>query len=81
VSLLHAAKPSAEKLEGDDFYRRPMTKAELAKFLSVSPRTIDYWVSGRKIPFIKLGPRMVRFRLPDVERALQRFTVKEVSLL
>jgi excisionase family DNA binding protein len=57
-----------------------MTKAELAEYLGVSPRTVDNYVSGRKIPFIKLGSRLIRFRLADVDRALKRYTVEEVSL-
>jgi excisionase family DNA binding protein len=61
-------------------YSRPLTKIELADYLRVSPRTIDYYIAGRKIPFIKLGPRLVRFRLADVERALKRYTVEEISL-
>ena len=33
-------------------------KKELAKRLSVSPRTIDGWVARRVIPFIKVSPRL-----------------------
>jgi excisionase family DNA binding protein len=81
VSTKHTAVPSAERLEGINLpYPRPMTKAELAEFLGVSPRTVDNYVSARRIPFIKLGPRLVRFRLADVERALKRYTISEVSL-
>ena len=75
-----AVKPSADKSEGiDRIHSRPITKSELAEFLGVSRRTIDSYVSSRRIPYIKLG-RLVRFRLADVERALQRFTVEEVAL-
>ena len=56
-----------------------MTKAELAEFLDVSLRTVDSYISSRRIPYIKIG-RLVRFRLPDVERALKRYTVEEVRL-
>jgi excisionase family DNA binding protein len=81
VSKLHATQPSVDKPEGIDIpYPRPMTKAELAEYLGVSPRTVDNYVSGRKIPFIKLGSRLIRFRLADVDRALKRYTVEEVSL-
>jgi excisionase family DNA binding protein len=75
--MQHAAQPSAGKFE--DIYRRPITKIELAEFLSVSLRTVDGYVSSRRIPYIKLG-RSVRFRLADVERALKRYTIEEVSL-
>jgi excisionase family DNA binding protein len=56
-----------------------MTKAELRDYLRVSDRTVDNYVSGRVIPYIKIG-RAVRFRLADVEKALARYTVKGVSL-
>ena len=42
-------------------------KKELAKRLSVSPRTIDNWVAKRIIPFIRVGPR---FYLYDFEAVL-----------
>jgi excisionase family DNA binding protein len=74
------AGPSADKLEGVNVpYPRPMTRQELAAFLGVSQRTIDSYIASRRIPYVKLG-RLVRFRLPDVERALSRFTIEEVSL-
>jgi excisionase family DNA binding protein len=62
----------------ENIYSRPITKAELAEHLRVSPRTVDHYISCRKIPYIKLG-RLVRFRIADVERALRRFTVEEIS--
>lgn len=74
------AEPLADKFRAIGIpYQRPMTKAELAEFLRVSDRTVDNYVIGRVIPYIKLG-RAVRFRLADVEKALSRYTVKEVSL-
>ena len=73
----HAARSSAGKFE--DIYSRPINKLELAEFLDVSLRTVDSYVSSRRIPYIKIG-RLVRFRLPDVERALKRYTIEEVSL-
>jgi excisionase family DNA binding protein len=81
VSKSHTATPSADKIEGNDIsYPRPLTKAELARHLQVCPRTVDYLMARRKIPFIKLGGRLVRFRLGDVERALTRYTVEEIAL-
>jgi excisionase family DNA binding protein len=81
VSEHHAASLSADRIESIDIpYPRPLTKAELAQHLQVCPRTVDYLMARRKIPFIKLGGRLVRFRLADVERALKRFTIEEVTL-
>ena len=42
-------------------------KKELAKRLSVSPRTIDEWVRKRQIPYFQIGPR---FYLYDFEAVL-----------
>jgi excisionase family DNA binding protein len=73
------AEPSADNFKGDIPYWRPMTKAELRDYLRVSDRTVDNYVSGRVIPYIKIG-RAVRFRLADVEKALARYTIKGISL-
>jgi len=42
-------------------------KKELAKRLSVSPRTIDEWARKRKIPYLQISPR---FYLYDFEAVL-----------
>lgn len=54
-------------------------KVWVAKFLAVSPRTIEDWVQRKKIPHIRLGGRTIRFRIADVKKALDRWSVKEVS--
>lgn len=46
-------------------------KAELARALGVSPRTVDNWVSRRMIPYIAVSPRMHLFDLDDVKAALR----------
>ncbi len=42
-------------------------KKELAKRLSVSPRTIDEWARKRRIPYLRISPR---FHLYDFEAVL-----------
>jgi hypothetical protein len=59
--------------------RRSATKADLAREQQVSIRTVDKWIAERKIPFKKLSPRLVRFDLDAVARALDRYTVEEVT--
>ena len=54
-------------------------KFGVARTFGVSPRTIENWVAQRKIPFLRIGRRTMRFRIADVRRALDRKTVKEVS--
>ena len=45
-------------------------KRQLATLLSVSPRTIDGWVSKRMIPFIEPNPRLHLFDPAAVKSAL-----------
>lgn len=59
--------------------RKRATKREVAREYGVSLRTVDTWIAKKKIPFMKLSPRLVRFDLDAVERALGRYTVKEIS--
>ena len=47
-------------------------KKELAKRLSVSPRTIDGWVARRVIPCIKISPRFNLYDLDAVLTALKK---------
>jgi excisionase family DNA binding protein len=80
VSESVEAAPSGRKSEGVliDNYSRLLNKRELGEFLGKSLRSVDRLIYSRRIPFLKVGGA-VRFRLEDVERALDRFMVKEVS--
>ncbi len=53
----------------------------LANILGLNRRTIEGWVRKRKLPFIRVGKRCVRFKLRDVFRTLDdRYTIKEVRV-
>ena len=56
-----------------------LSKEELCIALNVSPRTIEHWTRSRRIPFLRLSKRMLRFSLPRVEAALNRYEVREVG--
>lgn len=57
-----------------------LNKSELRYALGLpSTRSIDQLVRKRKIPFIRLGHRTLRFNLADVEAALKKLTIKEVG--
>jgi excisionase family DNA binding protein len=45
-----------------------LTVPEAASFLRLQPSTIRAWILQRKIPFVKLGHRAVRFRRCDLEK-------------
>jgi excisionase family DNA binding protein len=51
-----------------------LTKVELADRCRVSPRTIDNWISQKKIPVIKIG-RVMRYKWNDVLEALESHEV------
>jgi excisionase family DNA binding protein len=63
----------------NDPYAQLLDKRTLATKLSVSRRSVEKLMQRRVIPYIRVGA-IVRFRLADVERALSRYQVKEVSL-
>ena len=53
----------------------------LANILGLNRRTIEGWVRKRKLPFIRVGKRCVRFKLRDVFRTLDdRYTIKEARV-
>ena len=54
-------------------------KKTIAKVASVSCRTIDAWMKAKKIPFIRLSNRCIRFNRRAVLRALGAYTVKEAA--
>ena len=56
-----------------------VTKDVVAKAASVSPRTIENWMGQRRIPYVRLSPRCVRFRINAVLAALRKFEVREVG--
>jgi hypothetical protein len=55
-----------------------LTSSQLAAYLQVTKRTIEIWKAQRKNPFVAVTARCHRFRIRDVERALERFAVSEV---
>jgi len=53
--------------------------AALSDQKGIPVRTLRTLVSSRKIPFLKLGHRTLLFDPEKVDRALQRFEVREVG--
>jgi hypothetical protein len=56
-----------------------LKRGQLARALNASSRSIDNWQRQKKIPFIRISPRCVRFHLPSVLAALRRFEIKAVG--
>jgi excisionase family DNA binding protein len=55
-----------------------ITKREVASGLQSSLRHVDNLMAQKKIPYIRLG-RSVRFRWADIERALEKLTIKAIA--
>ena len=53
-----------------------MRREDAARFCGVSVRTISDWQSARLIPFIRVSHRVVLFKVCELEKALDRLTVK-----
>jgi excisionase family DNA binding protein len=51
----------------------------VARQYGISLRTVDTWISQKKIPFFRLGARLVRFDLDAVTKALDRYLIKEIK--
>lgn len=43
-----------------------LDKAETAARLSITPRHLQYLIEKRRIPFVKVGGRTIRFRPSDL---------------
>ncbi len=55
-----------------------LTVVETAKALRISQGTVRAWVLARKIPFVKLGSRVL-FKQSDIEAFINRNTVQPVK--
>jgi hypothetical protein len=55
-----------------------LNKRELAERLGLKIRGIESLMRARKIPFLRVSNKLVRFSWPNVEAALQKFEVKAV---
>jgi excisionase family DNA binding protein len=56
---------------------RLMKKADVAKALGVSIKTVDKWIQDKRIPFIRISRKCVRFNPIEVQRFLDERTTKE----
>jgi hypothetical protein len=67
-------------LNNAQLVERLLNKEEIRQRLNlISLRGVDELVRRRKIPYLRLGHRTLRFSWPAVEAALARLTIKEVG--
>ncbi len=53
-----------------------LTYSEASSLLGVKKGTLYCWVSRREIPFVRIGPRTVRFRWTDLDDWLNSKSVR-----
>lgn len=51
---------------------RLLSIQEVAEYLGVSPRTVQAWCQGNKIPHYKIGGRLRRFDKREIDQWLER---------
>ena len=56
-----------------------LRKADAARYLSISIRTLTDWMQKRIVPFIKLSHRVCLFRPADLDAAMNRFRTMAVG--
>ncbi len=49
--------------------------AQLAEMLRIEPRTLRLWRRTRALPFIRLTPRVLRYRRADIDQWLAQHRV------
>jgi predicted site-specific integrase-resolvase len=47
-----------------------------ARFLGVSVRTLAQWQAEKRIPYAKMSHRVCLFKVADLEKTVDRLTVK-----
>ena len=58
-----------------------LRRAEAARYLGISLRTLSDWQRRRIVPVVKVGKRCVLFNRTDLDRALGRLTIHAVGEL
>jgi excisionase family DNA binding protein len=47
-------------------------KQAVADYLHVTVRTVETWTKRQKIPSIRIGNKVIRYRLEDIAKALRK---------
>ena len=56
-----------------------MRREAAARFCGVSVRTLAEWQAARLVPFIRVSHRVCLFKVSELEKALDRLTVRAVG--
>lgn len=63
----------------DEILMGTLSNDEAARYLGVTPSTLRTWVSKRKVPYCRVGGRLVRFRVQDLDEFLEAGAVAAVT--
>jgi hypothetical protein len=63
----------------EQFTGELLTKAQLAEKLNLHKRGIESLMKARKIPFMRVSNKIVRFSWPRVEAALAGYEIKAIG--
>ena len=81
AQIVNSPTSSQQELSAVPIEFQLVDTAALARILGLNRRTIEGWIRKRKLPFIRVGKRCVRFKLRDVFRTLEdRYTIREVRV-
>ena len=56
-----------------------MRRDAAAEYLGIAPRTLSDWQARRVIAFVKAGRKCVLFRRADLDKAMERLTIRAVG--
>jgi predicted site-specific integrase-resolvase len=51
---------------------RAATKLDVASFYGVTPRCVEIWMKRGLVPYVKIGRKLVRFNMDQVQSALEQ---------
>ena len=55
-----------------------LKKGQVAAMLGLTSRGVECLMARRAIPYIRISSRCVRFHWPTIQKALEKFSVKEI---
>lgn len=53
---------------------------EVLNYLPISRRTLERMKSRGLLPYVRVGARLILFKRADIDKALERLTVRPVSV-
>ncbi len=70
--FLHKGVP----MSGTVIEKQHLTRREAAQYLGLAEQTLAVWaMSGKHLPFVRMGTRTVRYKLADLKAFVERQTV------